>query len=245
MTKKSGLAQSLFIGGFDLTGDVGSVNDANITIGQLPQTGLNKSAIERTRAKRDGGISFASFFNDAAAQNHPVLTGLMGNRDQKIVIWALSQTRGEPALCFTSRVVSPYQRDHAADGAFTGTTTAVIDQDGVCEPTVLLTAPKDTHASASTSASVDGGASSANGASGYVSVLSIGSGTPTFILQDSANDSTFATLISFGAQAVNTSERATVAGTVDRYTRPQTTGTFTDAVFVMTIRRGTANDYAA
>ncbi|MGB0890550.1 MAG: hypothetical protein ACPGWS_09725, partial [Solirubrobacterales bacterium] len=71
---------------------------------------------------------------------------------------------------------------------------------------------------------------------------SIGTGTPTFILQDSANDSTFATLISFGAQAVQTAARSTVTGTVERYVRATTTGTFTNAQFVMGIRRGTTED---
>ncbi len=245
MAKKSGLVQSLFVEGFDLSGDVGAINSANVDVAQLEQTGIDKSAMERVRARRDASLDFLSYFNDEATiGNHPVLSGLLGNRNQKIVTWALGRTLGDPALAFLSRAVSPYNRNAAEDGAFTGTTQAVADGTTL-EDMVMLTAHTDTHASADTNASVDAGASSSSGASAVVHVISIASGTPAFVVQDSANDSTFATLISLGAVAEDAAARGTSTGTVDRYVRAQTTGTFTNAVFAMAYRRGTADDYAA
>lgn len=244
MAKQNGLSQALIVEGYELTGDVGAINAFNLTNDQIQQPGIAVSSMERLRGRRHCDIDFLSYFNDAAGQNAPVLSALLTDRSQKHINWCLTRARGGPAYGFISRVVAPYNRSHGADGSFTGGTQAVSD--GVVgEDLVNLTAPTDTHASASTSASVDGGAQTTAGAIGYCQVLAIGSGTPSFVMQDSANDSTFGTLMSFGAQAVNTGQRVTAAGTVERYTRAQTTGTHTDSEFYMGLRRGTAQDPAA
>jgi len=68
--------------------------------------------------------------------------------------------------------------------------------------------------------SVDSGASSANGGSGYLQVSSVTlSGRPSVVvkLRDSADDITYADLITFTAVTARTAERVTVAGTVDQY----------------------------
>lgn len=68
--------------------------------------------------------------------------------------------------------------------------------------------------------SVDAGASSANGGSGYVQVSAVTlSGRPSVTpkIRHSADDVTYADLISFTAVAARTAERKTVAGTVNRH----------------------------
>jgi len=74
-----------------------------------------------------------------------------------------------------------------------------------------------------TLASVDNAASSANGGFGilHVPTNTLAGGTTTFKIQHSANDSTWADLISFTAVAASTatSQLSAVSGTVNRYLR--------------------------
>lgn len=69
-----------------------------------------------------------------------------------------------------------------------------------------------------TATSVDNTASTTRGAVGYLNVTAI-SGTAVITLQDSADNSTFVDLVSFGTITAPGGYRATTAGTVDRYTR--------------------------
>ena len=62
---------------------------------------------------------------------------------------------------------------------------------------------------------------------------------------DSANNSDWADLVSFTAVANGNepaSERVSVTGTVNRYLRVTSTGTFSNAKFIIAYRRGTAQD---
>ena len=80
------------------------------------------------------------------------------------------------------------------------------------------------------------------GASAVLEYISLGSGTPTIILEDSANDSSFATLITFTATPAPVGQRLTVTGNVDRYLKATLTGTFVDAKIALWFRRGLAAD---
>lgn len=87
--------------------------------------------------------------------------------------------------------------------------------------------------------------STRNGLAAIVEIVDIDSGTPTIIIEDSQDDSTFVTLISFTAVASGAepaAERKTVAGVIDRHLRITTTGSFSDADFAVAYRRGIAED---
>lgn len=111
------------------------------------------------------------------------------------------------------------------------------DGEGLNWGVVLTDGPEQTDSSATNSASVDNSTSSSNGARALISVESIGSGTATVKVQDSSDDAAWADLISFTAVTARTSEAVSATGTVDRYLRVQTTGTFTDLVFVVQVAR--------
>lgn len=68
-------------------------------------------------------------------------------------------------------------------------------------------------------------------------VFSLGSGTVDVKIEDSANDSTWADLVSFTSASGSTSERVTISGTIRRYVRVTTSGTFTDAKIACAIVR--------
>lgn len=86
-----------------------------------------------------------------------------------------------------------------------------------------VSASHTARSTAAATSSVDNAASSSDGAVGYlgVSALTLGGYTNVIAkIQDSANDSVWADLITFAAvTSAPASERATVTGTVDRYTR--------------------------
>lgn len=65
---------------------------------------------------------------------------------------------------------------------------------------------------------VDGAVGTNSGAVAYLNVTAI-SGSAVVVLQDSADNITYADLINFGTVSATGGYRGTVAGTVDRYTR--------------------------
>ena len=109
----------------------------------------------------------------------------------------------------------------------------------------MFTSGVDTQASSGTTASKNDGGSSASGLAAILEIVDIASGTPTVTIEDSPNDSTFATLKAFAAVADGaepTAERVTVSGTVDQYLRLNITGTFTDLDYALAYRRGESTD---
>ena len=79
-------------------------------------------------------------------------------------------------------------------------------------------------------------------------LIDINSGSPTFKIEDSANNSSWADLVSFTAVANGnepTAQRVEVSGTVNRYLRVTSTGTFSNAKFIIMYRRGESVDVTA
>ena len=241
MAKSSGLGDRLYVHGYDLSGDVGSIQSIASPRPTLNKTGINSSANERIIAHGNGLLEFAAHFNDANDQMHEALSSLP-TTDRK-VMYCRGATAGNPMAALTAKQVN-YDGNRSVDGDLQFSVQC-MSQGVPLEWGKQVTAGKVTHASATSSTSIDeNGAtgSSAQGGVGFIQVFSIGSGTPTFVLEDSTDNSVWATLISFGADAAQSGDRITVTGNVDRYLRATTTGTFTDAAFAMGFRRGTAAD---
>jgi hypothetical protein len=87
-------------------------------------------------------------------------------------------------------------------------------------------------------ASVDQTASSTFGGVANLHVTAFTGTNVTIKIQDSANDSTWADLITFSSVTGTTQERATVTGSVDRYVRAIiSAGTFTSVTFAVAFAR--------
>jgi len=96
----------------------------------------------------------------------------------------------------------------------------------------MLTAHDDTHSSATDGTAIDNSASSSSGGSGYLQIMSLGSGSVVIKVQDSPDNITFTDITTFstvGTSDVPTAERTEMSGSVGRYIRVQSSGTFTDA----------------
>lgn len=245
MAVKSGLNQRLYVEGNDLSGDTMSINNGEGTFDELDITDITLVAHKRLLTLAAGVFEWSSFFNDAAGRAHVVLSALpLPDQD---ITWALGTALGDPCISMVGKFTSAYQIARGRDAAMDITSRAEVSAGFPIEEGVMLTAADDTHSSATSNVGLDQSAQTALGASGFCHVLAIASGTPTFLTEDSADstngvDGAWATLLTFGAQAVDTAFRVSVTGTVERWVRATTTGTFTGGQFVMTSRRGLAND---
>ena len=102
---------------------------------------------------------------------------------------------------------------------------------------VMLTAGSVTDGSGTTYAAHDNGSSSANGAAGFAQLFSLTSGTVAWIIEHSSDDISYSTLLSFTSASALTGERVAATGTVNRYTRLVTSGTFSTAQIAAGIAR--------
>lgn len=243
MAKKTGLAQNFYVGGRDLSGDVGSIQSVGGVRSTLEVTGIDKSGVERLLAHGDGQMTFQTFFNDATGQAHDSLSPL--TTADVIVLWALGLTIGDIAAFLVAKQIN-YDFNRPMDGSLEQVTEVQGDGNAL-EWATMLTAGMITHSSATNGASENNGGSSASGLAGVLQVKSIASGTITLTIEDSPNNSTWSTLKAFASvSSAPTAERVTVSGTVDQYLRIASTGTFGGScVFAVATRRGESTDDVA
>lgn len=245
MAKQSGLGDALYLTGFDLSGDIGSLGRVAGGPSTQDVTGIDKSAMERIGGLRDGGIDFTAYFNKAAGQEHLRLSTLPTT--DVVVTYCRGTTLGNPAAALVAKQIN-YDGTRSDDGSFTFTVQAQANAFGL-EWGRQLTAGKRTDTTATNGTSVDLGTASpgAFGLQAYLQVFAFTGTSATIKLQESSDNAVgdaFADVVggSFGAQsAVGASRIATAAINVERYLRVVTTGTFSNVVFsVVAIRNDTA-----
>ena len=242
MAKKSGLGEQIFVHGYDLSGDVSAINNASSPRALLDSTAINASAHERIVGLSDGNLAVSSWFNDATEQEHDAFKGLVTT--DRIITWAMGDTRGDVAACLVSKQVN-YDASRGSDGSLSFTIASQAASGVPLEWGNTLTTGKETHASADTSTSRDDGATTGYGLVGILSVSDVDSGKVTVIIQQSADNVTFADILSFVAvdnTSAPTAQRLTRSGAILRYLRVSTTGTFSNCDFCMVTRRGTLQD---
>lgn len=245
MSKQSGLGDALYIAGYDLSGDIGAVNSIGGGPALLEVTGIDKSAFERIGGLRDGRIDYTAYFNPALGQAHSRLSALPTGD----VI--LSYYRGTALGGASANLVAKqlnYDPTRADDGAFTFTGQNQGNGYGL-EWGTSLTAGKRTDTTATNGTSVDFGTGSTSfGLQAYLHVFSFTGTSVTVKLQESSDNGAgdaWADVTGGGFTAATgiTSQRIETARnlTVERYLRVVTTGTFSNAVFAVSVNR---NDVA-
>lgn len=241
MTKKSAQQMGMYVDGHNISTDVGALNQIGSPRKTMEVPNIDKTAMERLMTQSDAFVDFQSWFDDGTELGHNALSVLpTGN---VVALVALGNAIGDVCAMIRGKQAN-YDGSRNQDGSLELQTQ--VHGDGVAlEWGEMLTALVDTFSSASSASSKDDAASSASGLAAVLEIIDIDSGTPTVVLEDSPNDSTWATLISFTAVASGSepaSERKTVSGTVDRYLRLTTTGTFTNLDIAFGYRRGESTD---
>jgi len=241
VAKQSGLGDNLYVAGYDLSGDISALGRIGGGPAALDVTGIDKSAFERIGGLRDGSLEFTSFFNDAAGRAHPRLSTLP-TTDVSIT-YCRGTTLGNPAAAIVAKQIN-YDGTRGDDGAFTFAVQAQANGYGL-EWGRQLTAGKRTDTTATNGSSVDfGTGSTAFGLQAYLHVFAFTGTSVTVTIQESSDDGAgdawaAVTGGAFTAATGVTSERiATSASqTVERYLRVVTSGTFSNAVFAVTVVR--------
>lgn len=231
MAKQSGLGDNFYWDGYDLSGDVGSLQNIRGGPKPLGVTGINASAQERIGGARDGGIDFQSWFNPAALQQHAALKGLPTT--DVLATYCRGTTLGNPAACLISKQAN-YDGTRGNDGSFSFSIQALANGYGL-EWGNQLTAGKKTDTSGANGTGVDFAASTSLGWQAYLQVFSITGTSVTITLEDSADNVSFATFTgsAFAAAAARGTQRLQggASATVRRYVRAVSSGTFTEAIF--------------
>lgn len=247
MAKAAGLSQKFYMHGKDLSGDVAAITNAEGSFADLDFTDITQPAHARDLGIAAGMMEWESFFNDAALRSHTVLSALP--KTDVVVTWILGAAIGSRTLSLQAKLAQAMGVQRPNDGSLTLTSRAEGSAGAPLEDGLALTAGDDSFASASSATGVLAvdGVQTTLGAAAICHVLSIGSGTPTILLEDSSDstngiDGAWATLLTFGAQAVETGLRVTSTTNVEKWVRITMTGTFTDCVVVITLRRGLADD---
>jgi len=99
MAKQSGLGDNFYIGGYDLSGNVSSLDQASGGPALLDVTPINVSANTRIGGLRDGDLQFTSFFDPSV--EHPALSTLP--RTDVIASYLRGNATGNPAACIYGR----------------------------------------------------------------------------------------------------------------------------------------------
>lgn len=241
MTKTHGLGDNAYVDAYDLSGDIQAIPRIGGGFTPLNLTDITQSAFERKGGVRDGTIAFTSYFDKAAGAAHPALSTLPTT--DRIVTYAHIPALGNPAASMVAKQIN-YDPSRDQAGNLTIAVEAMANAYGL-EWGLQHTAGKITHASADEETSVDGLAATDYGLQAYLHVFSVGSGTPTFVIQESSDNGSsdaFETITggSFTITAAGSERIATaVDQTIERYLRVATTGTFTDAVFAVMVKRNT------
>ena len=203
----------------------------------LDVTGINASAVSRLQGLVGGSVEYNVFFNDAPGAAH--LASRVPTAAAPLT-WALGQTVGDVAGMIASVAVS-YDGSRSADGGLSFDITAL---NNATPPVwgVMLTPGLRTDTSGSSGTTLDQGAQTTAGAEAILHITSFTGSDITPTVQDSSNGSSWSTLKVFSTHTGVGSERVTVAGTVERYVRVISAGTFNPVSFAVSFRRGTSVD---
>lgn len=242
MAKQSGLGDNFYIEGYDLSGDVSSIDKLSGGPALLDFTPINRSAMVRQGGLRDGGMSFTTLFEFGGT--------LTPNFEHDVL-----------SLLPTTDVVGCYYRGTGLGNAAAGIVAKQSNYDGTRDNAGNLTFKADllanafgldwgtqltaglrTDTVATAGTAQDNGALTTFGAQAYLQFNAITGTSVDIKVEHSSDNSTWATLIDFGAQSARGAARGAATGTVNRYLRATSgSGTFTSATFaVMVVRNATA-----
>lgn len=248
MTKQSGLGANLLFGAVDLSGDVGAVSSISGPRATQNVTGIDKAAMEKILLRSSGAMSFAGFWNPDAGAIIETLSALP--RTDVLTTVAIPAiigafAVGDPAVSLVAKQIGLDQT--LGDDGSLGVSTSLESNGYSIEWGQLLTTGQQSFGTGTvTGASIDRDGidfttSTAFGCAAYLHVISHGSGTATFTIEDSADDASFSAVTGMAFTAVTgaTSERiqASLTETVRRYVRVKKTGTSTATVAVINFVR--------
>jgi hypothetical protein len=247
MAKSSGLGDRFYLDGYDLSGDVASLDTISGGPAPLDMTTINLFANARIGGLRDGSMSFTSLFDYVAAPppvtEHNALSTL--DTTDQVCTYFHGGGIGNPAASCNAKQLN-YDPTRGTDGTLTLKVDMTANGYGL-EWGVELTPGIRTDSgpvAASAANSFDTGGSLAFGGQAYLQVFSVTGTSVTVAIWDSADNITFAAVAGLAFAAVTPagapeSFRIAIANTatIRRYVAVATTGTFTNAQFAVMLHK--------
>lgn len=237
MAKQNGLGDNLLVAGYDLSGDIGSIERVAGGNSPLDVTGINASAHERRGGLRDGGIDYTAWFNPSANQAHDRLEDLPTS--DQVVTYLRGTNLNSPAASIVAKQIN-YDGTRGNDGSLSFNVQSLANGFGL-EWGQQLTAGLDLIASAQAGTGVDFGGATALGLQAYLQVTLFSGTSATVAIQDNTvdNPGTYADVTGavFTAATGITSQRIETARNqaVRQWLRVNVTGTFSALVFCVQV----------
>ncbi len=235
MSKTSGLGDYFLVGGYDISGDAASLDQIGGGPDIFDVTAIKGSAHERLGTLRSGNIQFTTYFNPGLKAEHAALSTLPTT--DVIGMFLHQAAVGNPSACCNGKQLN-YDQTRDASGGLTFKGQLMANGFGN-EWGIQLTTGIQTDTAATNNASVDNTASSANGAQGYLEVTNVVGTSLTVTIQHSTDNSSWSTLMAFTAVTAASvgQQRLAVTGTVNRYVRCISTGTFNPGTYSVMFNR--------
>lgn len=194
MGKQSGLGFRWLAAGYDVSGDISALD----TISGGPALGdftdITQSAHARLGLLRDGQMAATAFMD--AANAHPVLSALP-RTDVQMMALVPPLAVGAPVACLNAKQID-YNGTRSAAGDLTLKTSGDGSGFGL-EWGLALTPGVRTDTTATSGTALDNAAATAWGAQAYLQVTGFTGTSVTVTVQQSADNSTWVTLLAFTA----------------------------------------------
>jgi hypothetical protein len=244
MSKTHGMGAGLLVGGYNVSGDIGSLQRIASPRTVLDHTDITQSAFERKLALKDGGIDFNAFLTTDAGRIHDALSDLP-RTDQVATYLHRQSTQNTIVAAMVAKQIN-YDPNRTQDGDLIIGVSLVSNGFGL-EWGNLLSEGIQTLSGASNSASVDHGAGTAFGLQAYLQVIAFTGTSVTFTIQGSSDNAVgdpFANITGAAFTAVSAApaaERIQTArnAAIERYLRVAATGTFSSVVYALAVVRNT------
>lgn len=227
MSKRAGKWTKFWVGGYHLSTLLTGI-ETNLAHAEQEAGGFTQD-MQYLLGRGDSGININGLFSDTTGETHDALSTIASGSAASIITVAYGNNAlpavGDPTSSLQAQKLN-YVANPNLDGLVAINAkfkTGLIDQ--ILDNGILLA--DATVTANGNQASVDNGALTNNGGIGYLHITGLSAGdTITVLIEDSPNDSTWATLITFTLDGTALdAERVAVSGAVDRYVRASYTVT--------------------
>lgn len=232
MSKSSGLGDNFYCGGYDLSGDVASIDQTSGGPAVLDVTPIKAYANSVIGGIRQASVGFTTFWDASAGQEHVALSALPYT--DTIATYFRGTGLGSPALSIRGKQID-YAPTRDNSGNLTMKTSITGDAYGM-EWGIQLTNGLRTDTGVVTGAAYDTGQSWSNGCQAYLQIVAVtGGDVDITINQCATSGGSYDGLIDFGDTSSIGAFRQSYTGNIAEFLEVTTSGGFSSCTFAVMI----------
>jgi hypothetical protein len=214
MTTMHGSKARVYAGAYDLSGFLSSFS-ASASADTAEVTTFGAVAKTYIAGVRDGTLSGEGYWDGDPNAVDAVLSAALGTVTI-VSYWPQGDSFGASGRAAETTGPTSYEVSSPVDGAAT-ISLELQSSGGLHYVRSLL--PKTTVSGNGNGSALDNTAATSNGGVGYLHVFGVSSGSLAVKIQDSADNSVWADIITFTAATTGGAQRVAITGTVRRYVR--------------------------